>query len=65
MIYSDVQLAAPAFNAQLADSHTVLLLTHVNPDGDAIGSLLGVAHALRASGREPICLLASDRKSVV
>lgn len=63
MIYTDVQAAAPAFHAQLAAARRVLLLTHINPDGDAIGSLLGAAHALRDSGREPICLLASPPPS--
>ena len=34
-----------------ADSATsILLVTHMNPDGDAIGSLLGAANALRARG---------------
>jgi bifunctional oligoribonuclease and PAP phosphatase NrnA len=63
MIYTDIQAAAPAFQQQLAAARRVLLLTHVNPDGDAIGSLLGAAHALRDSGREPICLLASPPPS--
>jgi phosphoesterase RecJ-like protein len=30
----------------------ILLLTHVGPDGDAIGSMLGLAHALRRIGKE-------------
>jgi len=30
---------------------SILLVTHVNPDGDAIGSLLGLAAALRERGR--------------
>lgn len=30
---------------------TVLLITHVSPDSDAIGSLLGTAHALRSLGK--------------
>ncbi|MCL4238044.1 MAG: bifunctional oligoribonuclease/PAP phosphatase NrnA [Anaerolineae bacterium] len=33
--------------ALLASARRVLVLTHVNPDGDAIGSLLGLASALR------------------
>lgn len=59
MIYTDTQAAAPAFRAELATARRVLLLTHINPDGDAVGSLLGAAHALRDSGCEPICLLSS------
>lgn len=63
MIYSSVAEAAPAFRAQLDTAQRVLLLTHVNPDGDAIGSLLGAAHALRDAGKTPICLLASPAPS--
>lgn len=63
MIYTDPQAAAPAFRAQLAQVERVLLLTHINPDGDAVGSLLGAAHVLRALGKEPICLLASPAPS--
>lgn len=38
--------------AQAIDTATsILLVTHVNPDGDAIGSLLGLAAALRERGR--------------
>ncbi len=33
---------------------TVLLITHVSPDSDAIGSLLGVTHALRSLGKTVI-----------
>src|SRR5690349_17787812 len=29
---------------------SILMVTHLNPDGDAIGSLLGAANALRARG---------------
>jgi phosphoesterase RecJ-like protein len=30
----------------------VVLATHAEPDGDAVGSVLGLAHALRARGRD-------------
>lgn len=63
MIYNDPVAAAAAFRAQIEQARRVLLLTHVNPDGDAVGSLLAAAHALRDSGREPICLLASPAPS--
>ncbi len=36
----------------LARARRVLVLTHVSPDGDAIGSMLGLAHALQAMGKE-------------
>lgn len=32
----------------------LLLVTHVNPDGDAIGSLMGLANALTARGKTPV-----------
>ena len=32
-------------------AQSILLVTHLNPDGDAIGSLLGLANALRERGR--------------
>lgn len=34
----------------LTSARHVVLTTHVNPDGDAIGSVLGLHHALRARG---------------
>jgi phosphoesterase RecJ-like protein len=36
---------------RLAAARSVLLTSHANPDGDAIGSELGLARALAASGR--------------
>lgn len=59
MIYTDPEAAAPAFRAQIDQARRILLLSHINPDGDAIGSLLGAAHALRAIGKEPIALASS------
>ncbi len=35
----------------VAGAHTITILTHVNPDGDAIGSMLGLAHGLRRIGK--------------
>lgn len=43
--------AAPAIRARIAAASRILLLTHVNPDGDAIGSALAMWHALAAFGR--------------
>jgi phosphoesterase RecJ-like protein len=34
------------------DASSVVLGTHVNPDGDAIGSILGLGHALRRQGKQ-------------
>lgn len=37
----------------LVEAERILLVTHLQPDGDAIGSLLGLANALRARGKQP------------
>lgn len=63
MIYTDPIEAAPAFAQQIARAGRILLLTHINPDGDAIGSLLGAYHALRAMGKEAIPLASSELPS--
>ncbi|MFV9505116.1 MAG: DHH family phosphoesterase [Oscillochloridaceae bacterium umkhey_bin13] len=63
MIYTDVHAAAPAFRAKLEQAQQILLLTHINPDGDAIGSVLGAYHALQAAGKNPHVLLASPAPS--
>jgi bifunctional oligoribonuclease and PAP phosphatase NrnA len=36
---------------RLQQAKRILLITHVSPDSDAIGSTLGMAHALRALGK--------------
>ncbi len=43
----------------IQSAHRPLLICHVAPDGDAIGSLTGLGRALRQMGREPI-LACSD-----
>lgn len=56
MNYSDPALAAGPFAARIGAASRILLLTHVNPDGDAVGSLLGMWHALRALGKQAVAL---------
>jgi bifunctional oligoribonuclease and PAP phosphatase NrnA len=56
MNYSDPALAAEPFARQIDAAEHILLLTHLNPDGDAIGSLLGMWHALRAIGNDVVAL---------
>jgi phosphoesterase RecJ-like protein len=43
-----------AARASIGGARRVLAITHVNPDGDAIGSLLGFGLAVRAVGKEVI-----------
>jgi phosphoesterase RecJ-like protein len=38
----------------IADAETVALACHVSPDGDALGSMLGLFHVLRAAGRDVV-----------
>jgi phosphoesterase RecJ-like protein len=38
----------------IADAQTVALACHVSPDGDALGSMLGLFHVLRAAGRDVV-----------
>jgi phosphoesterase RecJ-like protein len=44
-----------AATAAVDQAASILIVTHVNPDGDAIGSLLGLGNALRERGRAVIC----------
>ncbi len=37
--------------------NNVILVTHINPDGDALGSLFGFAEILRSLGKEVLCYL--------
>jgi bifunctional oligoribonuclease and PAP phosphatase NrnA len=46
--------AARAFTTGLAPGRRVCLTTHVNPDGDGLGSEAGLAHLLRARGVEVV-----------
>src|SRR5690348_17045600 len=42
--------AAREFASRLAPGSRVVLTTHVNPDGDGLGSEVGLVHLLRARG---------------
>jgi phosphoesterase RecJ-like protein len=52
----DPQLAEDLTRAAkiIADAPTIALACHVSPDGDALGSMLGLFHVLRAAGRSVI-----------
>jgi phosphoesterase RecJ-like protein len=51
---------AAAVTRRLAAPEPVCVTTHVSPDGDALGSLLGLGLALRASGRDVRLLIAGN-----
>jgi bifunctional oligoribonuclease and PAP phosphatase NrnA len=59
MIYTNPIEAAPAFIEALSNARRVLIFSHVNPDGDAVGSLLGVYHTLRTLGKQALPLASS------
>ncbi|MFN8378760.1 MAG: bifunctional oligoribonuclease/PAP phosphatase NrnA [Anaerolineae bacterium] len=42
------------FGALLDGANRILLVTHIKPDGDAIGSLVALANMLRSRGKAPI-----------
>jgi phosphoesterase RecJ-like protein len=55
-------MRVPALDGHLAraaeilrDASSVALACHVNPDADALGSMLGLSNVLRAHGRETVC----------
>ncbi len=44
----------------LLPENKVVIITHYNPDGDAIGSSLGLKHFLKELGLEPIVIVPND-----
>lgn len=52
MLYTNAEQAAPAIAECVRGKRHVLLITHVNPDGDAIGSLLGLGLYLEQQGHQ-------------
>ena len=39
---------------EINKAENIVILTHENPDGDAIGSGLAMYHALKAYGKKPV-----------
>jgi len=58
MTAPQADLAKPLADAAaaIADAQSVVLACHVNPDGDALGSMLGLGLALTALGKTAVCL---------
>jgi phosphoesterase RecJ-like protein len=50
MRYTNAEQAASAIRNCLNDKQHILLITHISPDGDAVGSLLGLGLALKQQG---------------
>jgi phosphoesterase RecJ-like protein len=51
----DAEVARAA--TAIANARSVALACHVNPDGDALGSMLGLFHVLTAAGRDVVASL--------
>ena len=45
---------------KLFDASSVLILFHINPDGDSVGSAFALRHALTALGKKAWCICASE-----
>jgi phosphoesterase RecJ-like protein len=46
--------------AELKGADRFILCTHEHPDGDALGSLAGMQHALTAIGKDAVCFMAAE-----
>ncbi len=44
----------------ISRAENIILVTHIKPDGDALGSLLGLADALRSIGKKILCYLEEE-----
>ena len=53
MILEDIK----AIKALLNMPKQIVIIPHVNPDGDAIGSILGLAHYLQLKGQSPYVIV--------
>lgn len=63
MIYETAAQSAPAIANRIAAASRILILSHINPDGDAIGSLLATWHALQALGKDAVPMASSELPS--
>jgi phosphoesterase RecJ-like protein len=46
--------------AALSEARSVAIACHVNPDADALGSMLGLSNHLRGMGKETVCSFGND-----
>jgi phosphoesterase RecJ-like protein len=57
MISNDPAIVAASLAEHIAAAQHILVLTHVNPDGDAVGAALAVWHVLGALGKQRTAIL--------
>lgn len=48
---------AECLRSLISGSDNIILCCHRSPDGDAIGSLLGMAEYLRSQGKVPVAVI--------
>jgi phosphoesterase RecJ-like protein len=46
------EIRLDGFTEALAESHNIVITNHTNPDGDAMGSALALAHVLKGMGKK-------------
>jgi phosphoesterase RecJ-like protein len=56
----DKRMIDAALTEGIRRAADVLCVSHVSPDGDAVGSLLGMGHILRSLGKRPTLALQDD-----
>lgn len=55
---AQLQAANTAIQQKISAAQRVLIVSHVRPDGDAVGSVLGLGQALAEAGKEVVMALA-------
>jgi phosphoesterase RecJ-like protein len=55
-----LRIDLPAILEELQRAETILITAHTNPDGDAIGSMLGLYHLLRSLGKDQVTCAIAD-----
>ncbi|MEN8121805.1 MAG: bifunctional oligoribonuclease/PAP phosphatase NrnA [Bacteroidota bacterium] len=56
----DIKEKAIALKKIIASNENIVIFGHVNPDGDAIGSSLGLFHYLKKKGKNPVVIMPND-----
>ncbi len=65
----DIERQTEEMRQNIADAQRVLVVSHIRPDGDAVGSLIGLGLSLQAAGKEVQMVLSdgipADLRSLV
>jgi len=58
------EIRLDGFTEALAESHNIVITNHTNPDGDAMGSALALAHVLKGMRKKGECHCAQSVSEV-